>query len=83
MQTSDIEFSTYMSVKMAFNQVPSDNNEPCKGCWFQNNPFFDCKKLQRKLLIPRFCQEYDEEKGELNYMKLEPVQVVNKKYYKE
>ena len=83
MQTSDIEFSTYMRVKMEFNQVPSDNNEPCKGCWFQNNPFFDCKQLQRKLLIPRFCQEYDEEKGELNYMKLEPVQVVNKKYYKE
>lgn len=83
MQTNDIEFTTYMRVKMAFNQVPSDNNEPCKGCWFHENPFFDCKQLQRKLLIPRHCQEYDEEKAELNYMKLEPVQVVNKKYYKE
>lgn len=83
MLRGDVEFTTNMRVKMAFNHVPSDNNEPCKGCWFKDNPFFDCKQLQRKLLIPRFCQEYDEDTGELTYTKLEAVQLVNKKYYKD
>ena len=83
MQTSDVEISTHMRVKMAFNQVPTDDNEPCNGCWFKENPFFDCKIFQRRMLIPRFCQQYDEETDELTYLKLEAVPLLNKKYYKD
>ncbi len=83
MQTSDIEISKNLRVQMAFNQVPTDDNEPCTGCWFKDNPFFDCKVFQRRMMIPRFCQKYDEDTGEVTYLKLEAVQLVNKKYYKD
>ena len=83
MQTSDIEISKNLRVQMAFNQVPTDDNEPCNGCWFKDNPFFDCKVFQRRMMIPRFCQKYDEDTGEVTYLKLEAVQLVNKKYYKD
>lgn len=83
MQTSDIEISKNLRVQMAFNQVPTDDNEPCNGCWFKDNPFFDCKSFKRRIMIPRYCQKYDEDTGEVTYLKLEAVQLVNKKYYKD
>lgn len=79
----DVEFTKNIRVRMAFNHVPSDDNEPCNGCWFKDNPFFDCKVFMRKLLIPRNCQSYDEETDVLTHLKLEPVPLTNKKYLDE
>ena len=83
MLRGDVDFSTNMRVQMVFKQVPSDDNEQCNGCWFKDNPFFDCKIFQRRMLIPRFCQRYDEETGELIFLKLEAVPLLNKKYYND
>ena len=34
-------------------------------------------------MIPRYCQKYDEDTGEVTHLKLEAVQLVNKKYYND
>ena len=80
MKSPDVEIHRNMRIHMAFNQVPADDNEECKGCWFKDNPFFDCRTLQRALLLPRGCTQYDEDTEETTYLKLEPVKLVGIKY---
>lgn len=77
---ADVEIRKNMLVHMAFQHVRADDNEPCKGCWFKDNPFFECKKLQTKMVLPRNCGMYDEDEEEFYHLVFKPVKLTGKKY---
>ena len=79
---ADVEIRKNMRVHMAFQHVDAIDNEPCRGCWFNGNPFFDCKKLQTAMVLPRNCARFDEETGEFYHMVFKPVPTIGKKYLK-
>ena len=76
-----VEIEKTMRVKMAFEQVPSEENMRCKGCWFHENPFFDCKQLMNRKLLPKGQCSYEDDDGEVHFLAFKAISTVQKKYY--
>ena len=76
-----VEIEKTMRVKMAFEQVPSEENMRCKGCWFHENPFFDCKQLMNRKLLPKGQCSYEDDDGVMQFLAFKPISCSTSHYF--